>query len=566
VNGIKTILVNLSALILLTVIANAHGQEVPDTIYLNGKIVTVDDYFSIAEAVAVRGNTIQAVGSNQEISSLKGDATLVVDLQGRTVMPGLIDNHNHVVRATEYWPNDARLDGVTSRSKALEVLKAKADELPPGEWLMSLGGWAESQFSDSRRDFTLAELDAISMDRPVFIQSVYDHAYGNTAWFNTMGIPLIASKPELENAEGLASYVLHDNQGKVTGRLNGGFAMIGQAISRFPAVPAEKQAAAIKTAMTFLNSIGLTTIYDPGGVGIKQESYERIRQMSASEGIPVRVFHTLNTDVPTKTEQAREFIKRINATKPFQGDAAMDMIAVGEIYYGPFHWDNVLNAVTPADDVIAIGKEILMAAAAGSWPVQTHAMQHQTIDVLLDVFEEVNREHPMRHLRWSITHADNISPEQFERARHLGLNLQLRSTPVLGDRDAIEKKFGDASYQMPPLRRVQESGIPFGLGTDGTKGNQINPFVTLWWAVSGKALNGDVVTHQTLSREEALIAHTRANAYLIFQEARLGAIKPGLLADMLVLDRDYLSVPVDEIKDIRPVATIVDGEIIFGEL
>ena len=562
----KRVLVNLSALVLLTVLVSVHAQEVPDTIYLNGKIVTVDDYWSIEEAVAVRGNAIQAVGSNQEIGALKGESTLVLDLQGRTVIPGLIDNHNHVVRATEYWPNDARLDGVTSRSEALDVLKAKADKLPPGEWLMSLGGWAESQFSDSRRDFTLTELDALSTDRPVFLQSVYHHAYGNTTWFNAMGIPLNASNPEQEEATGLASYVLRDDQGNVTGRLNGGFPMIALAISHFPAVPAEKQAEAIKTAMTFLNSIGLTAIYDPGGVGIKQESYERIRQMSASEGIPVRVFHTLNTDVPREPEQAREFIERIKATRPFQGNVAMDMIAMGEIYYGPFHWDNILNAVAPSDADIDIGKELLMAAAAGGWPVQTHAMQHQTIDVLLDVFEEVNQEHPMRQLRWSIAHADNISPEQFERARHLGLNLQLRSTPVLGDRASIVEKFGDASYQMPPLRKVQESGIPFGLGSDGTKANQINPFVTLWWAVSGKALNGDVVTHQTLSREEALIAHTRSNAYLIFQESRLGAIKPGLRADMLVLDRDYLSVPVDEIKDIRPVATIVDGETVFGEL
>ena len=562
----SNILVGLSALILLALLVNSHAQEAPDTIYFNGKIVTVDDFFSIEEAVAVRGNTIQAVGSNQEISSLKGDSTLVLDLQGRTVIPGLIDNHNHVVRATEYWPNDARLDGVTSRSKALDVLKAKADELPPGEWLMSLGGWAESQFSDSKRDFTLAELDAISTDRPVFIQSVYDHAYGNKAWFNAMGIPLSASKQEQEKAEGLASYVLRDDQGRVTGRLNGGFAMIGQAIAGFPPVAAEKQAAAIKTSMTFLNSIGLTTIYDPGGMGIKQESYERIRQMAASEGIPVRVFHTLNGDIPRRPEQAREFIERIKASKPFQGNAAIDLLAVGEIYYGPFHWDNNLNHVTPSEDDIAVGKEVLMAAAAGGWSVQTHAMQPQTIDVLLDAFEEVNQEYPMRHLRWTVTHADNISPTQFERARHLGLNLQLRSTPVLGNRAAIEDKFGDASYQMPPLRQVQESGIPFGLGSDGTKANQINPFVTLWWAVSGKALNGDVVTRQTLSREEALIAHTRSNAYLLFQEMRLGAIKPGLLADMLVLDRDYLSVPVDEIKDIRPVATIVDGEIVFGEL
>ena len=290
----KAVLIHLSALVLLTVLASVHAQEAPDTIYINGKIVTVDDYWSIEEAVAIRGKLIQAVGSNQEIRALKGESTRVLDLQGRTVIPGLIDNHNHVVRATEYWPNDARLDGVTSRSKALQILKAKADILPAGEWLMSLGGWAESQFSDSRRDFTLAELDAISSDRPVFLQSVYDHAYGNTAWFNVMGFPLNASKQEQKELTGLASFVARDDQGKASGRLNGGFPMITQAIARFPAVPATKQAAAIKTAMTFLNSIGLTAIFDPGGVGIKQESYERIRQISVSEGISVRVFHTLN--------------------------------------------------------------------------------------------------------------------------------------------------------------------------------------------------------------------------------------------------------------------------------
>ena len=119
---------------------------------------------------------------------------------------------------------------------------------------------------------------------------------------------------------------------------------------------------------------------------------------------------------------------------------------------------------------------------------------------------------------------------------------------------------------MPPLRLVEASGVPWGLGTDGTKATQINPFVTLWWAVTGKALNGDIVLADTLTREQALIAHTRSNAYLMFQEANIGAIEPGLLADMLVLDRDYLTVAVDEIKDIRPVATIVGGRVVSGSL
>jgi predicted amidohydrolase YtcJ len=179
---------------------------------------------------------------------------------------------------------------------------------------------------------------------------------------------------------------------------------------------------------------------------------------------------------------------------------------------------------------------------------------------------DINEEYPLRQLRWSITHADNIGASQIERARHLGMNLQMRSISVLGDRQPVIDKFGDAAFDMPPMRLVQDSGIPFGLGTDGTKANQIAPFVTLWWAVTGRALSGESVMRQTLTREEALIAHSRSNAYLMFQEANLGSIKPGLLADMLVLDRDYLTVPEDQIKDIRPVATIVGGRLVSGEL
>jgi hypothetical protein len=146
------------------------------------------------------------------------------------------------------------------------------------------------------------------------------------------------------------------------------------------------------------------------------------------------------------------------------------------------------------------------------------------------------------------------------------MNLQLRSISVLGNRAEVLAQFGETAYHMPPLRLVQDSGVPFGLGTDGTKAGQIDPFVTLWWAVTGRALNGETVLEETLTREEALIAHTRSNAYLMFQEGNLGALKPGLLADLLVLDRDYLSVPADEIKSIRPVATLVGGRVVHGEL
>ena len=543
-----------------------NAQEAPDRIFINGKIVTVDDYFSIQEAVAVLGERFLATGSSEEMQALADADTVVTDLGGRTVIPGLIDNHNHVIRATEYWPNEARLDGVTSRAEALAILRAKADALPDGVWLMSLGGWSEAQFLDSRDDFTLAELDALAADRPVFIQALYSHAYVNTAWFEAMGIPVSASADEHAAAEGLAARVVRDANGQATGRLNGGFPMVEEALQGFPPVSPEAQVEAVKTAFSHLNSIGLTAVYDPAGVGIRREGYARIREIAANGELTLRVYHTLGGSMPRTPQDAQDLIAEIEASKPFQGDDFVDLIAVGEIYYAPFHWDGTLNPIVPGDEDVHWAREILLAGARGGWSVQTHATQPETIGHLLDLVEEVDAVHPVRPLRWTITHADNITAGQLERVRRLGMNVQLRSNMVMGGREPVFERFGDAAYHMPPLRTAQESGVSYGLGTDGTKAAQIDPFVTLWWAVTGKALNGEVIQHQTLTREEALIATTRANAHLMFMEQDIGAIKPGLLADMVVLDRDYLTVPEDEIKEIRPVATLVGGRIVYGEL
>ncbi len=557
-----------ATLITLGAIAGMHAQEAPDTILLNGKIVTVDDYFSIQQAVAITGQRIAAVGDDETIQALVGPDTEVVDLDGRTIIPGLIENHLHVIRATEYWPNEARLDGITSRVAALAHLEEKAASLPEGEWLMSLGGWTENQFVGNRADFTLAELDEISPGRPAFVQSVYDHAFANTTWFEEMDIPLNATREQRTAATGLASHVVRDELGRATGRLNGGFSMVALAIERFPPVSEQRQMEAIQTAYSYLNSIGLTTVYDPGGVGINRESYTRIRTLADDGGATLRVFHTLGGGVPSTPEEARSVAEEIREARPFQGSEMVDLIAVGEIYYGPFHWDSLLDPTTPTAEDIEAATNILVAAAEGGWSLQTHASQPETIDLLLDVMMEVNEEFPLRQLRWSVTHADLVGAEQIERMRHLGMNLQLRSISVLTQpqRYRLLEEIGEAGLHVPPLRLVQNSGIPWGLGTDGTKANQINPFVTLWWAVTGLALNGDTVLTETLAREEALIAHTRSNAYLLFQEGNIGAIEPGLLADMLVLDRDYLTVPEQEIKDILPVATFVGGEIVYGTL
>ena len=501
---------------------------------VNGKIVTVDERFSVASAIAVDGDRITAAGPDTDVLAHAGPGAEVIDLGGRTVIPGLIDNHNHIVRATEHV--EVRLEGVRSRAAALDALGAGAAGLPPGQWLLTLGGWHEEQWAGERRGLTRADLDAVAGDRPAFVQTQYDHAVANTAWFDAAGVPA------------------HD-ESRATGRIGGGLIALNRAASSFPA-PADREAAA-RRVMSWYNSIGLTTVFDPGGVGVAESSYATLRDMAARGELTLRILTTLGDgDGGRGAAHAAGFAERIRRARPFDGDHWYDRIAVGEIYYAAFHWDHAASPPSPSAQDIAAAHGILAAAAGAGWPVQTHSVTTRGLDLVFEAYSRADRHRPIRPLRWSVTHAEGITAAHLERARRLGVTVQLRSQGVI--------RAGQAA--AAPLRLLRDSGLSWGLGTDGTRAAQVNPFITLWWAVTGQSLGGERTLEATLTREEALIAHTRSNAHLMFRENDLGALKPGLLADLLVLDRDYLTVPANEIRDITPVATMVGGRLVHGSL
>ena len=499
-------------------------------VLVNGKIVTVDDQFSIRQAVAIEGERITAVGEDAAVLARSPADARVTDLGGRTVIPGLIDNHNHFVRATEH--DEVRLDGVRTRAAALDLLARGAAELADGQWLLTLGGWHEEQWAGDRRELTLAELDAVAPGQPAFIQAQYDHAGVNTAWLDAMNVPA---------SDGL----------RATGRVGGGLVALNRAAAGFPAGGTKE--AGVRATMAYYNSLGLTTVFDPGGVGVSDAAYAAIQAMAGRGELTLRVLTTLGAGLD---DPPGAFADKVKASNPFQGDHWYDRIAVGEIYHAPFHWDHAGRPPTPSAADIAAATEILAAAAITGWPVQTHSVTTGGLALVLDAYEQADKLRPIRPLRWSVTHAEGITPEQIERARRLGVTVQLRSQSVIRDSRAT----------VAPLRLLAGSGLSWGLGTDGTRAAQINPFVSLWWAVTGRSLGGARILDEPLTREEALIAHTRSNAQLVFRENYLGSIRPGLLADLLVLDRDYLTVPDDEIRDIRPAATIVGGDIVHGAL
>jgi predicted amidohydrolase YtcJ len=525
-------------------------------IFTNAKIVTVDERFSIQQAVAITDGRITAVGTDAEVRAAAGRGAEVTDLGGATVIPGLIDNHNHFVRGTEHWRSEVRLDGVTSRAEVLARLADRAATLHPGDWLLTLGGWHTDQLSGDRRDLRLDELDAIAAGNPAFIQVGYSHAFVNTALLTALG----------EDVPGL----VRDPDGRPTGRVDGGIVSLNAIAARF-SQPAGDGADGVRAAAAYYNSIGLTSVFDPGGVAVSESAYEHVAALAGRGGLTLRVLTTLGDATNARTPgQAREMAGRVRASRPFQGDCWYDRIAVGEIYYAPFHWDHPAVPPQPSAADVAAADEILRAAAEGGWPVQTHSVTGSGLDLVLGGYERVSRVRPIRPLRWCITHAEEITAAQLERARRLGVTLQVRSMGVIGGQEHAVSVHGAAAVRrMPPLRAIADSGLTWGLGTDGSKAAQVDPFISLWWAVTGQSLGGEgaaLDADLALSRAEALTAHTRSNAWLSFQEGYTGSIRPGLRADLVVLDRDYLTVALDEIRHIRPVATVVDGNVVYGNL
>jgi len=532
-------------------VSSCFAQEAADFVLTNGKIVTVDDRFSIAQALAIKGSRILAVGSSGEVDRLKGPQTKVIDLAGRAVIPGLIDNHAHWVRAAEH--DEVRFDGVTSRTRALRLVGESVAQTPPGEWVPVLGGWSEEQFVDSQERFTRAELDAIAPNNPVALQSVYNHTILNTAGLKAASIDATTADPS-------GGKIDRDSNGQPTGLITGagGVAFVA---AKIPLKDFETWLGQTRRLVSTLNSLGVTAWLDAGGRGIGDRHYEPYRALAAKGELNIRAFYTV-IRMPATPAQLDVAIADVKQLVPFQGDDYFGNVGWGEVAYVPLYTQLLRPATAPRPQDVAEFKRLIEALAERGIYFNSHVEMEPVIDAMLDVYEEVNKTHPIKGLRWSFAHLDQVTEAQLARMKQLGMMAQLHSRPVIQGA-LMHKVHGDKAWDMPPFRRVLDSGIRWGLGSDATAVTPSNPFYTLSFAVTGEMIGGRKVNRQNISREEALIAHTRNNAAFLFQENNIGSLAPGKYADLLILDRDYLTVPVSEIKEIKPVLTMVGGKVVY---
>jgi predicted amidohydrolase YtcJ len=543
--------VRVFAVLWLSSIASVFAAEPADTILVNGRIVTVDDRFTIAQGVAIRGGRIVAVGNNADVLELQGRGTKVIDLKKQTVIPGLIDNHAHFIRAPEH--EEMRLDGVASRKRALEMLAERARTARPGEWIVTLGGWSEEQFTDDPRGFPLDELDRIAPANPVVLQAVYNHSYLNTAALKGAGIDAATPDPRGGRIE-------KDAGGNPTGivRSAGGVAFVA---AKIPLPDKEQWLANVRKFVSGLNAMGITAWYDAGGRGMTASHYEAYKTLADRGELNARAFWTTIRQPATPAE-VDKVIAEIHQHTPFQGSDYFENIGWGESLYQPATTNLLRNDFVVKPEDMREVRRIANAVAESGMFLNAHAEMENAIDAYLAEFEAISKVEPIKGLRWALSHLDQVTDAQLARMKRLGMVAGLHSRPLIQGA-LMHKVHGERAWDMPPFRRVQASGIVWGLGSDATAVTTSNPFYTLWFAVTGRMIGGRQVNRQTVSREQALIAHTRSNARFIFQESNLGSIQPGKYADLLVLDRDYFTVPAVQIKDIKPIMTLVGGKIVY---
>jgi predicted amidohydrolase YtcJ len=505
--------------LLIAAAAAIAPSQVPsaDLILSNGKIITVDERFTVAEAVAVRDGRIVAVGTDNSVRNFAGSSTRRVDLQGKAVIPGIIDNHMHLLRAGTTWQREVRLDGIASRKEAFALLAARAKALRPGEWIYTLGGWTADQFADDPTPPTRGELDRVAPENPVFLQASYYRAYVNSRGREALGA-------------GDASGVI-------------GEAELRGAAAKLPVATGEELETSTREMLRDLNRAGLTAF---GSAGCEANVLPIYQRWTAKRQLNVRVF-CITSELRQRT-----------------GDPFLDHVAYGEVVSAPLHDPMFVRTSSPQADQLREWRRIASEVARIRMPLHVHANLTNTIGAFLDQIEIINTESPIAGLRWTLAHVNQIDSTHLARMKKLGVSAAVHPWTVING--GINRPiFGDAAIDMPPLKTVQDSGVAWGLGSDGSRANQILPFQTLSWAVTGRMVGGARTLRQTISREQALIAHTRSNAWLVFREKDLGSIEVGKLADMVVLNRDYLTVPADQIKDILSVMTIVNGRIVYEQ-
>ena len=519
-----------------------------DTVLINGKILTADAQFSAQQALAVRDGKITAVGSTAQIRKLAGAKSRVIDLGGRTVIPGLIDSHMHAIRAASFFATESNWAGVPTLAQALDRIRESAKTKRPGEWVIVGGGWKPEQFKENRLP-TQVELTEAAGDHPAYVQMLYAWALLNQRGLDALNIKSDADLPGGGKLD-------RDGNGKPTGGITGGIVPL---FDRLPRPTLEQQVEGTKKFFRELNRLGMTGVSDPCGNNVTPETYDAINKVWRDRQLTVRVAYTICGFNPP--HEVEEYQKYLGLMPMGFGDDMMHFNGIGEQVVWAIN-----NVEKPNAADLERFYQIAKWAAGRGYGLTFHCGTDAAVDAILKVFERVDSEVSIKNLRWSIAHLNDASPASLRRMKALGMGWTMQDAMYFSGEETERRSGAEAAKRMPPVETAREIGVPVGAGTDAHRVAPYSPFTALQWALDGKTVGGKAVRgpEETPSRANALRAYTQGSAWFSHDDDKRGALEPGKLADLAVLTKDYMTIPVEQIGALESVLTMVGGKIVYA--
>jgi hypothetical protein len=529
--------------------ASALAQPA-DTVLVNGRIRTLALKSSVVEALAIRDGRIVALGNFARVKPLIARSTRVIDLHGRTAIPGLIDSHMHAIRAALSFSTEVNWIGAKSIPEALGRLLEAARTRKPGDWLIVAGGWTPEQFAEKRRP-TQDEIALAGGDHPVYIQLFYGWAMLNPRGFEVLGIKEDKDVPP-------AGKLDRDASGALTGGISGNTPTITGLFARLPKPSFDQQVEGTKQFFRELNRLGLTGVIDPGGFGMAPPDYQALFKLWRDGELSLRVAYTIFAQGRGKE---LEDYKNLTQLLPMGfGDTMLRFNGIGEnVAWG------VYNNDAPTEAAREQFYEICRWAASQGLSLNLHWHNDSSVWSVLDTFERVNREIPIANLRWTLVHLEDAAEDTLKRMKALGVGWALQDAGYFEGEAQLKAKGAEAMKRIPRMNSALYIGVHVGAGTDAHRVMSYNPWVALRWMLDGKTVGGRALRgpEETPTRENALRMYTQGSAWFAFAEKERGSLEVGKLADLAVLSKDYFSVPVEEIGEIEAVMTVVGGRVVY---
>jgi len=539
----------------------ARSLAVPqpaDMVLRNGKIVTVDRGFAIKQAVAIKDGRFLAVGSDRDIRLLIGPRTRVIDLAGHTVIPGLIDSHIHATEAGLSWDAELHWEQLRSLDDGLKLIAKAVQSQPAGSWIVVAGGWVPTQFAERRFPIRV-ELDAIAPNHPVYLQYLRHGALLNSAALKAVGITNLSADPA-------GGKFARDPKGELTGWLQGVPAW-EYAYHKIPKLSLEQIRQSLRNCFRELNRLGVTSVGDLQGAEVTFAQRRLLADMARSGELTLRVnFYIDPNDAGDQLEQVKLAAAEVKQLPPsdlfrFAGFARTLVRGVGdgELFADP-------QGIVIASDAKEKFRRMLQFFAEGGYSFRLHITQNNTVTQLLEVIEQVNAVTPLSRQRVGFAELEDVSAEAIERIKRLGAGITVQDRMALSGDRLVELWGQEIAHNAPPMRKMLDAGVPIGAGTDGFRSSNYSPMLSLWWLVTGKTVAGTAMRDksQNVSREEALRMYTMGSAWFSADTQRKGSIEVDKLADLAVLNADYLTVPEEQIRSLESLLTMVGGRVVYS--